>query len=133
KFADGYHLYYSSDEDFEIGNYAAYEHGTWVQGVTPPVEVTVPEGEPYFYFRVTSFASDESTPGAVTVETRFAPTGEGTVMDLDRSVEWRRCREGQSWDGATCAGEPSQFTSDEVLDTYDRPPRLGWRLPTGRE
>jgi hypothetical protein len=74
--------------------------------------------------------------GVVTVgaaaQSRFVISADGTeVTDRSTGLIWRRCSEGQSWSGQTCAGSPSTFTHEQVLAHAGMQP--GWRLPNVKE
>ncbi len=55
----------------------------------------------------------------------------GIIRDLESGLEWWRCAFGQTWDGATCDGNPQTFTWNEAEELS---PGYGghndWRLPT---
>jgi hypothetical protein len=40
---------------------------------------------------------------------RFTDNGDGTVTDTATGLQWKRCSEGQSWDGATCSGTATNY------------------------
>lgn len=35
----------------------------------------------------------------------FVDNGDGTVTDTRHGLIWKRCAEGQTWDGSTCTGD----------------------------
>ncbi len=39
---------------------------------------------------------------------RFSDNGDGTATDTLTGLLWKRCSEGQTWDGATCARGPME-------------------------
>lgn len=72
-----------------------------------------------------------STPTA-----RFADSGGGTVNDTVTGLMWKRCAEGQSWDGATCTGSAGAITWPGALQAATSPIFVGhsdWRLPNIKE
>ena len=56
---------------------------------------------------------------ANTPDTRFTDNGDGTVTDVYTDLTWKRCVEGQNWDGATCSGTPSLYTWQQALQQAD--------------
>lgn len=67
---------------------------------------------------------------------RFADNGDGTVTDEASGLQWKRCSEGQSWDGATCTGEASIQNWQGALQLADAASYAGrsdWRLPNIKE
>lgn len=48
--ADRYNVYYSSDKNFDPGNYAGYADGTFLQNVTSPLTVSGLENHKGYYF-----------------------------------------------------------------------------------
>jgi hypothetical protein len=70
----------------------------------------------------------------VLAQTRFIPSTSGSdqvVYDSKTGLTWRRCSEGQAWDGSTCTGTPSRFTHEQAL-AYAKT-QTGWRLPSVKE
>jgi hypothetical protein len=53
------------------------------------------------------------------------------VVDLRTGYRWRRCSEGQVWDGSVCVGEAAKFLHEEALSRAQFQP--GWRLPNVKE
>src|SRR5690625_1835144 len=61
---------------------------------------------------------------------------DGTVTDTRTSLMWKRCSEGQTWDGSTCAGSDSTFTWADALSHVLTLTDAGyddWRLPNRNE
>src|SRR5690606_15177556 len=54
----------------------------------------------------------------------------GIVKDLETGLEWRRCAEGQVWEGADCSGQAVRFYSGD-LNQIDE--NTDWRIPTREE
>jgi len=63
--------------------------------------------------------------------------GDGsTVTDTRTGLMWKRCSEGQTWDGSTCAGSASTYTWADALDhalTLTDGGHDDWRLPNRNE
>lgn len=62
--------------------------------------------------------------------------GDGTVTDTRTGLMWKRCSEGQTWDGSTCAGSVSTFTWADALNHVLTLTDAGyddWRLPNRNE
>ena len=57
------------------------------------------------------------------------------VNDKVTGLQWRRCLEGQSWNGSACSGTPSTYTHREALVYANGSglPAAGWRLPNVKE
>ena len=61
---------------------------------------------------------------------RYSADG-SEVTDSKTGLIWRRCSEGQTWNGSTCAGTALAYTHEQALvhaQTQD-----GWRLPNVKE
>lgn len=54
---------------------------------------------------------------------------QGIVEDTRTKLKWQRCSLGQTWTGATCAGEATKYKWNEAR----RVAPAGWRLPTKDE
>lgn len=56
-------------------------------------------------------------PDRYVVQTVSYPSDEtgNTVLDKRTGVQWRRCEEGQRWDGRTCQGQARPFTHEQAL------------------
>jgi hypothetical protein len=58
------------------------------------------------------------------------------VTDQKTGLIWRRCSEGMSWDGSTCAGTASTFTHEAALQraaAQASSTGIAWRLPNVKE
>lgn len=67
-------------------------------------------------------------------QSRFTPSmssGEMVVFDSKTGLTWRRCVEGQSWNGTTCTGTSTTYTHEQAL-AYAKA-QTGWRLPSVKE
>ena len=61
---------------------------------------------------------------------------DGTVIHTKTGLMWKRCAEGQTWDGATCTGGASSFTWQNALAAAASSTFAGhddWRLPNVKE
>jgi len=69
----------------------------------------------------------------------YRDNGDGTVTDVTTNLMWKRCSEGQTWNGNTCAGEAKDMTWDEAMPNGEQkswPSFAGhddWRMPTREE
>jgi len=61
---------------------------------------------------------------------RFTPNEDGTVTDGTTGLTWKRCSEGQSWDGTTCTGDAARYDWREAMALDPQSGEGGWRLPT---
>jgi|GEM_PF-3566914 len=59
---------------------------------------------------------------------RYQDHGDGTVTDVVNKLRWKRCCEGQTWDGKTCLGEATKYQWRDLPK-----PKDGWRVPTMEE
>lgn len=64
-----------------------------------------------------------------TPDSRYEIRGDGgEVYDLETQSTWKRCLEGQRWDGSTCVGEPLKMSWYKMKDTWPATGD-GWRVP----
>ena len=73
----------------------------------------------------------ETTP-----EDDFTIISSGSVLHTPTDLVWKRCAEGQTWDGSTCDGEAVKYTWQEALKLAQEASDedlLGWRLPNVKE
>lgn len=127
--ADSHHIYYGTDPDMTVSNYAAHG-GTWIKNVSSPHEVKLDNPGPDHYFLVTALSGDRESPPARAgaLITRFSAIGD-VVIDHENGIEWQRCVVGQAWDGETCKGSPTRM--DHIAaGAYVNADANGWRLPT---
>lgn len=71
-----------------------------------------------------------------TPTSRFVDNANGTVTDSATGLVWKRCSEGQAWDGTTCTGDYSTFTWQQALTAGSTAVFAGasdWRLPNKNE
>ena len=73
------------------------------------------------------FTIPETTPTE-----RFIDNGDSTVTDKVTSLTWKRCAEGQAWDGTTCStpGDAVSYTWSDALQLNGG---ADWRLPNIKE
>ncbi|MEN1728160.1 MAG: DUF1566 domain-containing protein [Pseudomonadota bacterium] len=66
----------------------------------------------------------------------FNDNGDGTLAHRRTRLVWQRCALGQIWDGAGCAGLPSQLDWTAALlaaESHSQAGRDDWRLPNRNE
>ncbi|PSW18558.1 DUF1566 domain-containing protein [Photobacterium sanctipauli] len=77
-----------------------------------------------------------------TADIRFQDNGDGTVVDLQTELVWRRCLSGTTWNQATqtCDGEPSGFKWKSALFHIEHNEKssgyggvTNWRMPNIKE
>ena len=77
------------------------------------------------------------TGGRYTYSTMaFGTDGANNVVnDKLTGLQWRRCLEGQVWNGSACTGTPTTYTHREALVYANGSglPASGWRLPNAKE
>lgn len=49
------------------------------------------------------------------------------VLDKRTGLQWRRCEEGQRWDGSVCQGQSQQFSHEQALRHTGA--MVAWQLP----
>ena len=71
---------------------------------------------------------------------RFNDQHDGTVLDSKTNLIWKRCSEGQTWDGTTCAGSASTYTWQGALSATEAlnkgegfAGKTDWRVPNIKE
>lgn len=77
---------------------------------------------------------------ATTPTNQFIDNRNGTVTDSKTSLMWKKCSEGQNWNGATCVGSASGYTWQEALQKAQAVNAAGgfvgktdWRVPNRNE
>lgn len=64
---------------------------------------------------------------------RFAPLADNTqVLDRYTGLIWKRCSEGQAWNGTMCTGSATTHTHEQAMSLAGQA-TTGWRLPNVRE
>ena len=101
-----------------------------------------------FWLGVTSLTAVAQTCNpyvvAVAPNSRYADPGDGTVVDTQTGLMWKKCSEGMTWNGTSgsCAGVATQFNWGGALDLANNVnngsagEKLGhsdWRLPNAKE
>ena len=69
-------------------------------------------------------------------QARFADNGDGTLTDTVTKLQWKRCSEGQVWNGSACSGGAVAETWQLALQRADAAEFAGhrdWRLPNIKE
>jgi len=94
-----------------------------------PAPVIQPPAEPVPSHRKTKpQAKAKPVVGTSPIHGRYLDNGDGTVADIVNKLRWKRCAEGQTWTGNTCAGEVKAYKWDDLPKPSD-----GWRVPTVEE
>lgn len=63
----------------------------------------------------------------------FSASGD-EVTDTQTGLIWRRCSEGQTWNGSTCTGSATTYTLERALaHAKAQAGTAGWRLPNVKE
>lgn len=73
---------------------------------------------------------------ATTPTAEFTDNGDGSVTHAATGLVWKRCSEGQAWDGSACTGSVVALTWAQALVQADASTDLGatdWRLPNVKE
>ncbi len=77
-----------------------------------------------------------NVPSASNPDSAYTDSGDGTVTHTPTSLIWKRCAEGQTWDGSTCNGSASGHTWAQALtlaSTSSFAGKSDWRLPDYKE
>ena len=73
---------------------------------------------------------------ADTPNSRFILNTDGTLLDKNTGLTWKRCLEGQNWTGITCSGSASSYTWQGALNIAENTTfanQSDWRLPNLKE
>lgn len=70
----------------------------------------------------------DCTPGRA--DARFVFNADGTATDGTTGLTWKRCSEGQAWDGSTCTGDAALHDWQEAMALGQGSGEDGWRLPS---
>lgn len=75
-----------------------------------------------------------NSSGLYTPTPDFSDLGNGIVTHNKTSLTWKRCAEGQTWDGVTCTGTTATYTwMDAIALAQSYAGYSDWRLPTQNE
>ena len=69
-------------------------------------------------------------------DSAYIDHGDGTVTHTPTGLMWKRCSEGQSWDGTTCTGAAGGHNWQAALDLAEAHSFAGhsdWRMPNSKE
>ncbi|MFP8777856.1 DUF1566 domain-containing protein [Hydrogenophaga sp. RWCD_12] len=64
-------------------------------------------------------------------QTYAGDAANNAVIDRKTGLTWRRCVEGQAWNGSACVGTAGGFTLDQALARARD--QAGWRMPNAKE
>ncbi|AXR05594.1 Lcl C-terminal domain-containing protein [Salinimonas sediminis] len=59
-----------------------------------------------------------------------------SVLHSTTNLVWKRCAQGQTWDGTTCTGEAKKYSWQEALvaaHSANDDNQMGWRVPNIKE
>ena len=71
--------------------------------------------------------------GGASAQSQFNPNND-EVTDTRTGLVWKRCSEGQTWDGSTCTGSATGFSHEgALLHAQAQAGTAGWRLPNVKE
>ncbi|ADU64987.1 putative Fimh-like protein [Desulfurispirillum indicum S5] len=71
-----------------------------------------------------------------TPDSQFVEHHDATVTDTRTGLMWKRCSEGQQWDGTTCTGQAITFTWQQALEyaqAHTHSQYSDWRVPNVKE
>lgn len=49
------------------------------------------------------------------INERYLDNGDGTITDVQTNLMWKRCNQGQEWNGTTCIGEANAITWKDAM------------------
>lgn len=78
---------------------------------------------------------EDTDIAATTPTTDFVDNGDGTVTHKLTGLMWKRCGEGQAWDGSTCTGTLTTLSWDQAMAATGAAyaGHSDWRLPSVKE
>ena len=119
--ATNYSVYHSTQKGLDPDNYAAFDGGTWVQDVTPPVSIPISDMSAVYHFVVSANVDSvegEYSPSTIAVPRYVAAATPGWVTDRTTDFDWRRCPYGQNYNSAdhTCEGTATRMGLSEARD-----------------
>lgn len=131
--ADSYNVYYGNEPGISAENYAAYDGGTWLKGVSAPLKISELENGAGYFAVVTAVVggieSDPSNevralvrdPDAL-IAGRYKPVNihGDVILDTVNSLYWKRCSEGQEWSlqNQTCVGQHLKLNWYDAVESY---------------
>lgn len=128
-----YNVYYSTDPEQWIRNYAAYDDAGLEMTTETSVVLDLSAITKHVYFQVTGEIDIEGDP-AFAVALLGYRTNADVADDHIQGLQWRRCPEGMTFGAGTCSGTPIEMSGPDAVATYgDEPPESGWRPPTYTE
>lgn len=86
------------------------------------------------YVRLVREGEPLDSSGLYTPDSDFVDNGNGTITHKKTSLTWKRCLEGQSWNGANCYDTATNLTWDQankLSSTFAG--QTDWRLPDCNE
>ncbi|MFZ5775747.1 MAG: DUF1566 domain-containing protein [Thermodesulfobacteriota bacterium] len=128
--------------DMDSGHYQISRHYATPSGTTV-LDVDIDEGAVYMTGgdfgstrqRIGTVEEIQAMLGISTISVdELLDNGDGTITDTTTDLTWKRCSEGQTWTGSTCAGEASTYTYDQAnAVAVSFAGYTDWRLPNARE
>jgi len=87
--------------------------------------------------RCAAFALFALVAAAVHAQDRFVVSSDGQeVTDSTTKLVWRRCGEGQGWDGKTCSGKLAKYKyagARQATEAAAKGSGKPWRIPSREE
>jgi hypothetical protein len=125
----------------DLLNQAGRRNAPNIEQPTAPNAAGMAENKPAIENKtgVMPAAVNKPTVGdAPVANARYSFSDDGKeVTDSQTGLVWRRCAEGMTWNGATCAGEATNFSSIVQAETFAKTQasasQLAWRVPNKEE
>lgn len=121
--ASDYNLYYATEKELDIANYAAYQNGTLAPNIQPPhtVDLSAPLGV-YQIIITANIDSKEGQPTkAIQGFARFqvSESDPALILDAKYKRKWDRCPYGMTYQEAsnTCSGTAQRMNLEEAKST----------------
>lgn len=126
-----YHVYWSSDPEQWIANYAAYPDAGLETTEDTSVELDFTGMTRHIYFQVTGEIDLEGDPAFAVALLGYRIDGDD-VEDHVQDLRWNRCPEGMTFQNEDCIGTAEKFTSADA-EAFATPTPEGFRAPTRAE
>jgi hypothetical protein len=123
----------ASDPELVVWTVSAQSGWTWIASPMDTLRARLVRGSGTA--RVASAHCTHAEP-ASNPSSAYLDHGDGSVTDIRSGLMWKRCVEGQSWNGSGCEGTASDHTWSAALALAEATEYAGhddWRLPDLKE
>ena len=129
--------WFPNTEGVGFGNYLASESNSAMAGNTwtvRPDGLSLRGGEPNTFLKKVRLVRGKQRAGnrfSVGTAPYAGDMADNMVTDSWTGLQWRRCLEGQAWNGTTCLGNTIRYDYETALNNAEATP--GWRVPNVKE